>query len=548
MKKIYLLFFMLICLFTIPTVKANTLDSIDTDVYIDENGHGHVTEVWKLTADEGTESYHSFGNLEDRQITNFTVSRDGQNYTSINNWNVDATKQEKANKNGINYTNDGLELCWGIEYGSHTYTINYTINNLVWQYDDNQILYFAFLPQNMNPAPQKLDITVRTDQTIKDIKYSSYGFKSENTITNGEVNFLSDGKLSSKEYAVILIGFPQNTFNGLQITKQGTYDDVANEALKGATLNNDSSLLEVLLPIIFVIGMFVLVFVINFMVLRSKDRYDESEFNIPKKVNNFRDIPFNKDIIEAYFIGHRKGIIKQEHIMGAILLKWLKQKQIEMVETEGGLIDFNKNDNYYIDLNNLTGSSTYDAENKLKSFLIEASDDNKQLTPKAFNSWCRRNYTRVNDWLKDLETESRDILVDKGYIIESTENYTKNKTRKVFKFTTKLQDEFIKLKGLKQFLEDMSAIDEKKAIEVHLWDEYLIFAESFGIADKVAKQFKDFHPVEYENNYNYYHSYLWISTFSYSATTAATSASSGGSFYGGGTSSGGFSSGGGGVR
>ena len=111
-----------------------------------------------------------------------------------------------------------------------------------------------------------------------------------------------------------------------------------------------------------------------------------------------------------------------------------------------------------------------------------------------------------------------------------------------------MQDEFIKLKGLKQFLEDMSAIDEKKAIEVHLWDEYLIFAESFGIADKVAKQFKDFHPVEYENNYNYYHSYLWISTFSYSATTAATSASSGGSFSGGGTSSGGFSSGGGGVR
>ena len=147
MKKIYLLFFTLICLFAVPTVKANTLDSIDTDVYIDENGNGHVTEVWKLTANEGTESYHSFGNLEDRRITDFTVSRDNQNYTAINNWNVDATKQEKANKNGINYTNDGLELCWGIEYGSHTYTLNYTINNLVWQYDDNQILYFAFLPQ-----------------------------------------------------------------------------------------------------------------------------------------------------------------------------------------------------------------------------------------------------------------------------------------------------------------------------------------------------------------------------------------------------------------
>lgn len=548
MKKLYLLFFALICLFAIPTVKANTLDSINTSVFIDQNGNGHITEVWKLNADEGTESYHSFGNFDDRKITNFTVSRDGQSYTAINNWNVDATKQEKANKNGINYTSDGLELCWGIEYGTHTYTLNYTIENLVWQYDDNQILYFAFLPQNMDPAPQKFNITVNTDNPIKDIKYSSYGFKSKNAIRDGKVNFISDGKLDSQEYAVILIGFPQNTFNNLQITKQGTYDDVADEALKGATLNNDSSLFEILFPVIFIIIIFALVISANIMVLRSKDRYDESEFKIPKEINNFRDIPFNKDVIEAYFIGQRKGIIEKEHIMGAILLKWLKQKQIDMVETAGGVIDFNKNDNYYIDLTNLTTSQVYDSETKLKDFLLEASDDNNHLTPKDFNKWCRRNYTKVNDWLQELETESRNILVDKGYIVESIENYTKNKTRKVFKFTSKLKDEFIKLKGLKQFLEDMSAIDEKKAIEVHVWDEYLIFAEAFGIADKVAKQFKDFYPVEYENNHNYYHSYLWISTFSYSATTAATIASSGSSFSGGGTSAGGFSSGGGGVR
>ena len=67
MKKIYLIIFSFICLFGCAYgVKANELNSINTTVYIDQNGDGHVTEVWNLTADEGTESYHSFGNLEDR--------------------------------------------------------------------------------------------------------------------------------------------------------------------------------------------------------------------------------------------------------------------------------------------------------------------------------------------------------------------------------------------------------------------------------------------------------------------------------------------------
>jgi len=114
MKKIYLILFSMLCFFTFGTAKANTLESINTTVNIDENGNGHVTEIWKLDADEGTESYHSFGNMEDRKITNFSVMRDGIPYTNLTNWNIDWSKSQKANKNGINYTDDGLELCWGI--------------------------------------------------------------------------------------------------------------------------------------------------------------------------------------------------------------------------------------------------------------------------------------------------------------------------------------------------------------------------------------------------------------------------------------------------
>ena len=63
----------------------------------------------------------------------------------------------------------------------------------------------------------------------------------------------------------------------------------------------------------------------------------------------------------------------------------------------------------------------------------------------------------------------------------------------------RMHEEAVKLAGLKKFLLEFSRIDEKGAIEVKMWDEYLIFAQIFGIADKVSKQFKKLYPDRYYN-------------------------------------------------
>ena len=43
-------------------------------------------------------------------------------------------------------------------------------------------------------------------------------------------------------------------------------------------------------------------------------------------------------------------------------------------------------------------------------------------------------------------------------------------------------------------------IDDKEAIEVNIWEYYLIYAQILGIADKVAKQFKKLYPEITEEN------------------------------------------------
>ena len=56
----------------------------------------------------------------------------------------------------------------------------------------------------------------------------------------------------------------------------------------------------------------------------------------------------------------------------------------------------------------------------------------------------------------------------------------------------------------------------KEAIEVKLWDEYLMFAYLFGIADKVAKQFKNLYPEiveEMQANNLDYGTFVYINNF-----------------------------------
>jgi uncharacterized membrane protein len=67
-----------------------------------------------------------------------------------------------------------------------------------------------------------------------------------------------------------------------------------------------------------------------------------------------------------------------------------------------------------------------------------------------------------------------------------------------------IYNDSIQLYGLKKYLLEFSNMNTKEVMEVKLWDEYLMFAYLFGIADKVAKQLKKLYPeILIHNNIDY---------------------------------------------
>src|SRR5699024_3894283 len=110
--------------FIIPTgeAKEHTLEDLYIHTDIHEDGSATITEKRTATLSEGTEKFDVIENLGKSEITDFTVKEDDKTYEFVDNWNIDASREEKTFKNGIIETQNGYELVWGIgEYAKHIY-------------------------------------------------------------------------------------------------------------------------------------------------------------------------------------------------------------------------------------------------------------------------------------------------------------------------------------------------------------------------------------------------------------------------------------------
>ncbi len=203
-----------------------------------------------------------------------------------------------------------------------------------------------------------------------------------------------------------------------------------------------------------------------------------------------------------------------------------------------------KKEDYVIIFNTSGHTFSNKHEKKIFNIMYKASKDGI-LERKEFKNWCSNNYSTIFNVFDDITSDEEKRCINERLISIDTVKSFNLLSRKEYNASDKLKEQAIQLAGFKRYLNDYTLISDREAIEVHLFEEYLIYAQMLGIAQKVAKQFKDLYPeIIEQSSFNSYNDFLFIYSYVNSGITAANTARMRAESYSGG--GGGFSSGGGG--
>lgn len=548
MKKIYL-FILMMLIMPLSVSASNKIYNISIDVNVDKYGNANITEVWDVDGSDGTEWYKVLNNLGNSELSNFTVSMDGQELI-YKNWNVNESLYQKRGYYGINYTGSGLELCFGkYDYNRHQFTINYTLSNFVFNTDDSQVIYFNFIDRLSSVSFDNFNLTLSSYYEFpSSLDVWGYGYKGYAYVSDGKI-MMSNEESSSMDgnYVVLLAKFPLNTFDTVNsYTQYNNFDSVYDKAEYGTfdydydTNNGDTdyfSFFDTLFSLLQAVFIFL---ILGFSIKTALNKgygYINNKVIDKKNVPMFRDIPCNKDIYYANVLIKLNNFgYKEGNILGAIILKWVRDNKVVFKNTTSGI--FNK-ETSVIDL---TNNVTFDNSNEEKLFnMMRAASKDGLLEAKEFEKWCRKNYSKFFDLVNEMVDNKISVLKTIGHIFPRA---NKSECKKKNVMSDKLYNDSVELYGLKLYLEEFSRMNTKEVMEVKLWDEYLMFAYLFGIADKVSKQLKDMYPEVLEQaNYDY-DTLIFVNHISTRGVSAASSARSAAQSYSAG--GGGFSSGGGG--
>lgn len=521
MYKIIFIFTIVLLYIFIGKVYANSINDIDIDVYIDKNGDANVTETWKEWLNEGTEGYKEYKNLGNSEISDFQVFDDtGKEYQYQDRWLTSESFENKAYKCGINKYENEVELCWGISnYGYRTYVLKYKISNIVQQYTDTQGIYFNFL--NMDFVVYNAKITIHSDFpfSLENSRIWAFGTEGEINFIDGNIVFYTTNVLSKSDYMVVMARFQSNIFNTTNNINE-SFDQVYDDAMKDAFYPNDPW--KRFLYIISIIwesnhtvimcyaGMIFLTIIYQRRLFKTRKNniisnvqlvIRKKDIKLPPnwKIEYCREIPFNKDIFKVYWVMNTYNMAKEQdlkkNLIGAFLLKWIEEDKITICKNKKGIFDIFSG-NYAIDFTKDVEIEDY-TEKKLFDILKDASGINKILEPNEFKKWSLNNFRELEQWFSSSLYYGKNKLEIEEFIIsEEIEKRSlfRKYTVKRKRLSPKLKEEAIKLKGLKKYLTEYSLMKEKESIEVKLWEDYLIFAQLFGIANKVEKQFKEMYP------------------------------------------------------
>ena len=466
-----------------------TIRSVDTRVELNQDGSARVTQVWDAEAGgSGTEFYIPVENLGPMTISDLQVSENGVAYESLGDrWDVDKSRNFKTGKCGIVRKSHGVELCWGLgEKGNHVWTVRYTLTGLVQAYDDADGFNYMFVNRGMDPAPNHARVTVVPafdcpQWTYDNTRVWAFGFYGDINVVDGAVVAETSESMDGSCALITLVRFEKGLFQPA-VVKGGPFQDLLDRALDGSSYGeDDDSVFIMIFGFLFTGGFALMLWVAIASALGFK--WKKSFFGKKKITEWFRDVPLEGNLFAAHYAltkGKRFEVsAPANNLIGAFFLRWIMNGQVNVQRESGNA--------KRVDLSFVAETvSQDDVEESLYQMARQAAGSNLVLEKNEFEQWSKDNYSKMTAWPDRALARGKSWFHDKGYLVKDTT------------LTAPGQVEACHLVEFRNYLKNFTLSDERAAVEVRLWKEYLVYAQLFGIADKVAQEFKKLYPAQFE--------------------------------------------------
>lgn len=529
------------------------IQDVDIRVELEKDGSAWVTQIWKAEAgSSGTEFYIPVSNLGPMTIGELSVSENGVAYESLGDkWDVDKGRSYKTGKCGIVRKRDGAELCWGLgESGDHVWTVRFRLTGLVQAYEDADAFNYMFVNKGMDPAPEHARVTIVPafpcqEWVVNNPRVWAFGFYGDINVVDGKVVAETSESMSPSGAVITLVAFEKGLFEP-SVEQDGPVQDLIDRALDGSSYGEDDddfwalALFGILFVLLFVGGICLVIWVA--IASARGYKWKASLFGKKKIDGWYRDIPLEGNLLAAQYLlakGRRFELsAPASNLIGAFFLRWVMEGKL--------VVHPDPKSSKRVNLEFKAGEGSADeVENDLFYWARAASGDNLLLEKGEFEKWSTKNYKKLTAWPDRAIARGKTWFRNKGYF----------KTEGVC--TEEGAAQACHLIEFRNFLKDFTLSGERGAPEVGLWKDYLVFAQLFGIADKVAKQFQKLYPAAFDqlaretgvDPTTLFYTMNWTNNLSTRAFNNAVSKSSSGSVHGGGGHSsfgggGGFSGGG----
>lgn len=460
------------------------VDSLGIDIKLLDNGSAVVTEVWHIdVSDDITEWYLVKDNLfsNDMDISGLEVTDEtGAQFVNEGDWDINRSRQAKTRRCGLVRKSNGYEVCWGIgSSGHHVYTVEYLLTNLVKGHEDMDGFNHMFVTRGQGSPPRQVNLRIWKPGTIltsDNSKVWAFGYKGEVNLLEGSLKAWTTEKFTKQSAMIILAGFEKGIFTPV-VSENMTFEQMRETAMEGSDYtdpensqgNSVSDRLMRFFANIFnllVIGFFALIGIgAARSAWKTKKKKEELLGGKMKAVEWFRDVPVDGDlrkacgILQVYSGNAEKD---RKNLTAAYIMRLFYKGAFEIVPQNLRKPAFKIKE--YTAPDDVRTNKDSELESELFGFIKAAAGSDGILQQNELKRWAYNHSETLYEWQQKMPKQTSPY----GLVAKDV--------REVF--------------GLRKFLQDFTLIKDRGVVEVGLWNNYLIFASLYGIADQVIKDFK----------------------------------------------------------